>query len=231
MVWKYIAAAVGLAAAAAIGTFYILGVSPIPAFFEGGNPRALSTSPAPIRGAASVKDYSILQKGYLLETGESVFLAKKDVPLTNGSVAYLIRCMQDSCTRQKLLQQERMTAAVASNKFDQFAFLAGPKLELYFVNVGDNVLAHGQLELQCTRRPGELPSTPTLKSIGNRAAYVEFEGEDCLTAKYRRAEFALTEIQLKQKTADTVKVVFNRNGSTANVGLEVGADAEGRRLK
>jgi hypothetical protein len=229
MVWRYIAAAVGLAAVAALVTFYVLGVSPIPVWLEGGNPRPLGSRPARMGDPAAINDYTILQKGFLLETGATVMLAKKDIPLTKGSVVSLINCIDKDCTIQKLLQEESVLQAVASNRFDQFAFIAGPKAELYYINTDDKVLAHGRLDLQCARKTdgGE----GVLKSVGNRTVYVEFSGEDCLTAKFKKTEFALTTIELKQPTTDTIKVKFGPNAAILSVDLEIGADAQGHRLK
>ena len=229
MVWRYIAAAVGMAAAAALASFYILGVSPIPVLLEGGNPRALSTSPARLGDPSSISNYILLQKGFLLETGATVMLAKKDIPLTKGSVVSLIKCVDKDCTIQRLLQEESILQAVASNKFDQFAFIAGPKGELYYINVEDKVLAHGRLELQCARNTAGAGGE--LKSVGNRTVYVAFSGEDCLTAKFKKAEFPLTTIELKQPTIDTIKVRFSSAAAISSVELEIGADVQGRRLK
>lgn len=229
MVWRYIAAAVGLAAVAALVTFYILGVSPLPSLLEGGNPRALGTSPARLSAPASIANYTILQKGFLLETGATVMLAKKDIPVIKGSVVSLIKCINSDCTIQRLLQDESILQAVASNKFNEFAFIAGPKAELYYVNVEDKVLAHGKLELQCARKGDGAEGD--LKSVGNRTVYVDFSGEDCLTARYRKAEFPLTTIELKQPTTDTVKVRFSPKAAVSGVELEIGADAQGHRLK
>jgi len=218
-------------AIAAVVVLYIFDISPLPSLFEGGNPRPFAKS-APRTGAIpSIDGYDILSKGYLLESGSSVYLAKKAAPLMGGDIVYLLKCQGEACSRLKIVQVDKVTDGVASSRFDQFVILSRNGARLDYVNLADNVASHGNLRLQCQQPAGAPPPALRLRSVGGRTLYLQFTGQDCLTARVNRAEFNLTGIELNRPTTDELRLQFAASGALSSLVLERGLDSEGRRLK